>query len=76
MASKQERDFQASLRARVGLPEPENAIADAWTQMEESLARIQPQMEALQEAVKGSAEIEQAVGEATVGIAEAFEGAG
>jgi hypothetical protein len=75
MASREEKAFQSSLRQRIGMPEPEQTVADAWVAMEESLAGIQPQMEALLEAVKGDPVVEKAVGEATVGIAEAFEGA-
>ncbi len=77
MASKQERQFQAGLRARIGMKgiSPATAIGDAWRDMESALAEVQPHLEVLGEAVQGDAELEEAVSVAIQGTAEGFQAA-
>lgn len=74
---KQEREFQAGLRERIGMKDtsPGVVIGDAWQEMEEALATIQPNLEVLADAVKGDAEFEEAVAQAIQGTAEGFEAA-
>lgn len=77
MASSEERKFQAGLRERIGMADtsPGVVIGDAWQEMEQALSEIQPHLEVLGEAVKGDAELEEAVTAAIQGTAEGFEAA-
>jgi hypothetical protein len=77
MASKQERQFQAGLRERIGMKDtsPATAIGDAWGDMESALAAVQPHLQLLGEAVQGDAELEEAVSVAIQGTAEGFQAA-
>ena len=72
------KEFAKSLRARIGMPEPEEPkekVQEVWTALEEQLAAIQPAVDQIKAAADGigDPELEKAIGEGVTALTEALE---
>jgi len=72
------KEFASSLRAKIGMPEPQNPqeqVQEVWTSLEEHLAAIQPAVDQIKTAADGigDPELEKAIGEGVTALTEALE---